>query len=139
VPDRLHLGPRLRLVHPEHIPAIPVEERGDPVVRDAVHVHPSILQLLRDPAALLEVLGGRILKIDRDVDVSHAETGDARRLVREGLLVGVKPEIDDMADAERPDVGELRLGRLSGGGDAVVKPPPMIDRFRVGHRTSRSA
>jgi hypothetical protein len=83
-------------------------------------MQPNILQLLHDRAELLGVLVGRILKIDRDVDVGHAETGDACRLVREGLFVGVKPEIDDMADAERLDVGELRLGRLSGGGDAVL-------------------
>src|SRR6516162_8063246 len=91
------------------------------------------LKPLHDRAELIEVLVGRVLKIDRDVDINHAEPADARGLVREGLLVGVEPEIHDMPDAERLDVRELRLGRLAGCGDPVVEPSPMIDHFRVSH------
>jgi hypothetical protein len=50
---------------------------------------------------LIEILVGRVLKIDRDMDVRHSETADARCLVRQSLLMAVKPEIDDMPDTER--------------------------------------
>jgi len=66
---------------------------------------------------LLEVLFGRILEIDREMDVRHAQPADARGLIGERLLVGVQPEIDDVFDAERLDIGELRFGRLTGGRD----------------------
>lgn len=39
-----------------------------------------------------------------------------------------------MPDAKCFDVGELRFGRLAGCGDPVVEPPPVVDRFRVGHQ-----
>jgi hypothetical protein len=43
---------------------------------------------------LLEILLGRVLEIDRNVDVLHAEPADARGFVGQRLLVGVEPEID---------------------------------------------
>src|SRR3984893_1684375 len=39
VPNLFHVGACLHLIHAKHIPAIPVEERGDPVVGDAMNVH----------------------------------------------------------------------------------------------------
>ena len=103
MPDGLHLGARLRLIHAEHIPVIAVEESRDPVIGDAVHMHRDILQLLHDGAELPEVLFGRVLEIDRDVDVLHAEPADARSLVGQRLLVRVEREIDDVFDAEIMD------------------------------------
>ena len=59
------------------------------------------------------------------MDVLHAEPADARRLVRQRLLVRVEREIDDVPDAEIADVGELLLGRLTGGRDPVIEPAPV--------------
>jgi hypothetical protein len=47
------------------------------------------------------------------MDVRHAETADACRLVRQGFFMAVKPEIDDMADPQCVDIGQLRFGRLA--------------------------
>ena len=74
-----------------------------------------------------------VLEIDGNVDVRHAETADARGLVGQRLLVGMEPKIDDVADAEGADVGELRLGRLTGRGDPIIEPTPVVDAFRVSH------
>src|ERR1700687_620539 len=43
LPDGLHLGARLRLVHAKHIATIAVEEGRNPSVRDAVDVNRDIL------------------------------------------------------------------------------------------------
>jgi hypothetical protein len=67
VPNLFHVGARLRLVHAKHIPAAPIEECRNSVVRDAMDVHRHILQLLHDGAELIEILVGRVLKIDRDM------------------------------------------------------------------------
>src|ERR1700722_10805719 len=93
------------------------------------------LQLLYDRAELLEVLVGRILEIHRNVDIRHTETADARRLVRQRLLMGVEPQLDDVADAESVDIGQLRLGRLAGCRYPIIETTPVVDRFKVGHGT----
>ena len=104
MPNIFHIGTRLRLIRAEHIPAISVEKGRDPVVRDAMNMHPDLSQLLHRGAEPAEVLVSRVLKIDRDVDVRHAETADTCRLVRQSLLMGVKPEVDDVAHAQCVDV-----------------------------------
>ena len=43
LPDRFHFGARLGLVHPKYVAAKAIEERRDPSVGDAVHVHLGIL------------------------------------------------------------------------------------------------
>jgi hypothetical protein len=53
------------------------------------------------------------------VDVGHAERGRAAGLAGQRLLVIVQPEIDDVRDAQRGDLGQLRLARLAGGGEAT--------------------
>src|SRR5713226_8518175 len=68
------------------------------------------------------------------MDVRHAQPADARGLIGERLLVGVQPEIDDVFDAERLDIGELLFGRLTGGRDPLVEPAPVVNVFGVGHR-----
>jgi hypothetical protein len=74
-------------------------------------------------------------KIHRNVDIRHAETADARRLVRQRLLMGVEPQVDDVADAESVDIGQLRLGRLAGCRYPIIETTPVVDRFKVGHGT----
>src|SRR5437762_2141910 len=96
-------------------------------------VHRHVLQLLHDGAELIEILVGRVLKIDRNMDVRHSETADARGLVRQRLLMAVKPEVDDMLDTERVDLFELWFGRLTRRSDPIVQAAPVIDGFRVGH------
>src|SRR5437016_2413136 len=76
---------------------------------------------------------GRVLKIDRDMDIRHAEPADTCRLVRQGLFVGMEPEVDDVADAQVMDVCQLWFGRLAGCGYPVIEPTPIVDGFRVGH------
>ena len=75
-------------------------------------VHRNFLQLLHDRAESVEILVARILKIDWYVDVCHAETADACRLIRQCLFMGVKPKVNDMADAQCLNVCELRFARL---------------------------
>jgi hypothetical protein len=104
VPNLFHLGTRLGLVHSKHIATIAVEKGRDPIVRNAVNVHWDILELLHYGAELAKILVGRVLKVDRDVNVSHPETADAGGLVRQGLLVGVKAEVDDVADAQGANI-----------------------------------
>ena len=43
LPDGFHFGARLGLVHAEYVAAKAIEERRDPSVGDAVHVHRGIL------------------------------------------------------------------------------------------------
>ena len=62
-------------------------------------MHRHVLQLLDHGAELAEVLVGRILEVDRDMDVGHAEPADAFGFVRQRLLMSMKAEIDDMSDA----------------------------------------
>jgi hypothetical protein len=49
--------------------------------------------------------------------------------------VRVKPEIDDMMDSERLDIGKLLFGRLTEGRDPVVQLVPVINRVGIGHGT----
>src|SRR5208282_3735747 len=132
LPDRFHLGARLGLVQPEHIAAMAVEKGRDPSIGDTVDVNRDSLQLIHDRAKPLEILFGRVLEIDRDMDIRHAEPADAPRLVRQGLFMGVETEVDDMAHPERLDFCELRLGRLTGSRDPRVETMPVVDAFRVG-------
>src|SRR5215467_9363310 len=104
-----------------------------------MHVHRDFLQLLHHGAKLIKVAVGRVLKIDRDMDIRHAETADACRLVRQSLLVREEPEVDDVSYAERVYVRELRLGWLTGRGDPIVEPSPVIDLFRISHMMLRIA
>src|SRR4051812_34539674 len=80
-------------------------------------------------------LVSRVLKIDRNMDVRHAETADACRLVWQCRLMCVEPQVDDVADAEAMDVRELRLCRLTGCGYPVIESPPVVDRAGVGHHS----
>jgi hypothetical protein len=57
-------------------------------------------------------------------------------LIRQSLFVGVKPEVDDVADAETVNVRELRFGRLTGRGYPIIETTPVVDRFGVGHQSS---
>src|SRR5215469_4754572 len=139
VPDPLHVGTRLRFAHAKHVAAIAVKESGHPVVRDAMDVNRDFFQLLHNGAELVEVIIRRVLKIDRNMDVSHAETADARRLVGQGLLVRVQPQVHNMAHAKGVNVRKLLFGRLTGRRDPVVKSSPVVDRLRVGHQTPLTA
>ena len=62
---------------------------------------------------LIEIPVGRVLKINWYMDVRHTKAVDACRLIRQCLLMGVKAEIDDVADAQCLDVCELCFGRLT--------------------------
>src|SRR6516162_10544493 len=81
MPNLFHFGARLCLIHSEHISAITIEEGRDPVVGDTVDVHRHLVQLLHDRAELLEIPVGRVLKIHRYMDIRHAESAYACRLV----------------------------------------------------------
>src|SRR5438132_1535215 len=82
-----------------------------------------------------KILVRRILEIHRNMDVGHAKTVDARRLVRQRLVMGVEPQVDNVADAESVDIGQLRFGRLAGCRYPIIETTPVVDRFRVGHGT----
>src|ERR1700720_420348 len=73
------------------------------------------------------------------MDVSHAETADARRLIGQCLLVRVQPQVHNMATAEGMNVRKLLFGRLTGRRDPVVKSLPVVDCLRVGHQTPLTA
>ena len=45
----------------------------------------------------------------------------------------MEPQIDNVADAERVDLGQLRFGRLAGCRYPIIETTPVIDGFRVGH------
>src|SRR5271157_1970211 len=72
------------------------------------------------------------------MDICHAETADTCRLIRQSFFMGVKAEVDDVADAQCVDISQLRFGRLAGRGQPIVKSTPVVDRFRVGHETPSS-
>src|SRR6266478_3605450 len=69
------------------------------------------------------------------MDVSHAETADARRLIGQCLLVHVQPQVHNMAHAEGMNVRKLLFGRLTGRRDPVVKSSPVVDCLRICHQT----
>src|SRR5215469_10125254 len=69
-------------------------------------------------------LFGRVLEIDRDVDVGHAETVNSLLFIRQRLLMGVETKVDDVLHAEIPDFCELRLGRLTRGRYPTVQTMP---------------
>src|SRR5580692_4495794 len=73
------------------------------------------------------------------MDVSHAETADARRLIGQCLLVRVQPQVHNMAHAEGMNVRKLLFGRQTGRRDPVVKFLPVVDCLRVGHQTPLTA
>ena len=76
---------------------------------------------------------GRVLEIDGNMDIGHAQAGDGAGFVRQRLFMAVQPKIDDVAHAEGLDGGQFRLGRLARGGDPVIQPEPVIDRVGIGH------
>src|SRR5580704_15230056 len=43
--------------------------------------------------------------------------------------MGVEPQVDDVADAESVDIGQLRLGRLAGCRYPIIETTPVVDRF----------
>jgi hypothetical protein len=49
--------------------------------------------------------------------------------------MGVEPQVDDVADAESVDIGQLRLGRLAGCRYPIIETTPVVDRFKVGYGT----
>src|SRR6202035_2593836 len=61
------------------------------MARDVVKVARDARIAERRATKLGEVLISGVLKIDRDVDIRHAETAGTCRLVRQSLLMGVKP------------------------------------------------
>src|SRR5690348_15303304 len=73
LPGLLHLSPRRGFVHAEYVAAPAIDERRHAVVGDAVDVHGNRLQLGHHGAEPVEIRIRRILEIDRDVDVGHAE------------------------------------------------------------------
>src|SRR6516162_1325553 len=73
------------------------------------------------------------------MDISHTETADARRLMRQCLLVRVQPQVHNMAHAEGMNVRKLLFGRLTGHRDPVVKSSPVVDCLRVGRQTPLTA
>src|SRR5215469_6511178 len=75
-------------------------------------------------------LFGRVLEIDRDVDVGHAETVNSLLFIRQRLLMGVETKVDDVLHAEILDFCELRLGRLTGGRYPTVQTMPVVNAFR---------
>jgi hypothetical protein len=112
----------------------PTSQIGLPSARLPVNLFAELsFARARDPLA---PLGPIPLVGERPRPVTGAGPGGPRGLIRERLLMGMKAEIDDTADAEGADVGELRLGRLTGRGYPIIKPPPVLDRFRVGHQSS---
>src|ERR1700675_3169875 len=98
-------------------------------------MHRDFLELPHRRTEPGEILVRRVLEINRDMDVGHAEAADTCRLVRQSLFMAVKPEIDDMADAQRLDVRELLFGRLTGRCHSIIKSAPVVDRFRVSHHS----
>src|ERR1700730_5535357 len=63
------------------------------------------------------------------------ETAHTRRLVWQRLLMGVEPQVDDVADAKSVDISQLRFGRLAGCRYPVIETTPVVNRVRVGHGT----
>src|SRR5215469_1403533 len=47
----------------------------------------------------------------------------------------MESKIDDVPDPQGVDVCELCFGRLTGSGDPAIKPTPVVDSFRVAHRS----
>src|SRR6266436_6687314 len=92
--------------------------------------------LFHGRAELGEVPVSRVLKINRDMDIRHAETADACRLIRQSLFMAVKPEDNNVADAQCVDISQLLFRRLAGCCYPIIKPVPIVDGFRVGHKTT---
>jgi hypothetical protein len=139
VPDRFHVSASLAFIYAEHIAPISIDERRNPVVRDAVDVDGNIAQTRHNRAELFEVLVGRILEVHGNVDVAHPKPIDARRLVWQRFFMRVERQVHDVADAESPDLAELGFGRLARCSYPIVEAAPVIDRFRIGQRTLRAA
>src|SRR6266700_1118672 len=94
-------------------------------------MHRDFLELGHRRTEHDEIIVSRVLEIDRNMDVGHAEAADTCRLVRQSLFMAVKPEIDDVANTQGLDVRELLFGRLTGRCHPIIKSTPVVDRFRV--------
>src|ERR1700736_2147139 len=77
----------------------------------------------------------RLLKIDWNVDIRHAEPADTGRLIRQGLLMAMQAKVDDVADAQCLDISQLGFGRLPGGSYPVIEPMPIVNSFRISHHS----
>src|SRR5260370_20821714 len=60
----------------------------------------------------------------------HRRAADARRLVRQSLLMGVEPQVDDVADAKSVDIGQLRLGGVGRGPYSIFTTTPAVKSFQ---------
>src|SRR5712671_5743784 len=70
------------------------------------------------------------------MDIRHAETANTCCLIRQSLFMAVKPEVNNVADAQCVDISQLLFRRLAGCCYPIIKPAPIVDGFRVGHKTS---
>ena len=73
------------------------------------------------------------MKINRDVNVRHAEAGHETAFVREGIVGGREREIDNGFKAGCADAAKLFLCRLAGSGESRAKGTEVVD---IGERCS---
>lgn len=91
--------------------------------------------LLHDAFEAVEVLPGRILPIDGDVVVLHAERLDSPGFIGQGITGVVGGEVDDDLDAGFCSGGELVFAGLTSGEGVVVDFKEVIGVFD-GHNGS---
>jgi hypothetical protein len=96
-------------------------------------MHGRVSQIGHHRAESGEIFVRRVLKIDWDVDIRHAQPADAGSLIRQCFLVAMQSEIDDVTDPERMNIRQFLFGGLPGRCDPVIKSPPVIDGHRIGH------
>src|SRR5688572_10429415 len=78
------------------------------------------------------------------MDVFHTELANIASLVRQGFLVRVETQVNDMRDAERLNGAQLLFGRLTRSREASVDPTPhknlreIVDRQVCSHEHSSS-
>jgi hypothetical protein len=87
LPDPIKISSRSCRIHAEDGAAVAIEEGRHAVIGDAVHVHRTVTRLVECRAERIEVALGRILEIDWNMHVGHAEGVHSRRLVSERLLM----------------------------------------------------
>jgi len=66
----------------------------------------------------------RALEINRDMDIRHAETADTCRLIRQSFFMAMKPEVNNVADAQCVDISQLLFRWLAGCCYPIIKPVP---------------
>ncbi len=107
--------------------AVKEQEGGDAHIGGAMNEDRAVIKSRHNAAEGAEVLRGRRLEIDGDMDVGHSETGDEAAFVRERIIGSREAEIDNGLKTSFADLAKLFLSGLPSGGEFRTERTEVVD------------